>query len=305
MSNASRVCGAVFFSGVLLLDAGMTAAQVQTTTTTAGVVVSKTITTTTPANGTGLCTVPPLPEVAAPVTPSVDAGRQALGQKNYALAKAHFQPLAEKGDAAAEGALGQLLMQRCTGLEDKAGGLTWLQKAADDGDAPAALTLGTIYLNGTNDVAQDDSKAFALFSNAAAAGIMVAETDLGYMYLNGRGVPMDKYQGMVWSVKAGEQGAYGALSYIASAYEKGAGLPQNIDKALFYISCAMVRVPAQQRASLNGLLNDISRQSSVGNIRDDVADAKKWVPGPGSLSEVLADAAKWQKQQAKNVANKN
>ena len=240
-------------------------------------------------------------EVEAPVTPNVDAGRQALAKRNFVLAKLNFEPLAGKGDAAAEGALGQLLMQRCTGLEDKAAGMDWLAKAADGGDAPAALTLGSLYLNGDG-VAQDDNKAFSLISKAADAGIMVAETDLGYMYLNGRGVAVDKYQGMVWAVKAGEQGSPAALDYIANAYFKGVGLPQDTGKSAFYYAAAVVRATPQQRTAFAPLLKDISREMSPGDFKDQAVRAAKWSPGHGSLSDVLSDAAKWRKQ---NLANKN
>ena len=273
-----------------------------TTTSAAAVVVRKTVTTSNTGNGTP-CTAPlPLADVVAPVTPSVDAGRQASGSRNYALARANFRPLAEKGDPAGEAALGHLLMQNCTGLQDKEEGLTWLAKAADGGDTDAALELGSIYMNGQDGVALDDNKAFALISKAAAAGIMVAETDLGYMYLHGRGVPIDKYQGMTWSVKGGEQGAPAALSYFANAYFKGEGLPQNLDKAAFYGAVAYRRGNAVQRAAFKPMLDDISRQMSATDIKEAADRAAKWTPGPGSLSDVMRDAAKW---RAQNLADKN
>jgi len=304
MSNALRFCACA-----LSAWAGMMAAQAQTTATTtsaAAVVVSKTVTTSNASSGTPFCSaVPPLADVLAPVTPSVEAGRQASGARNYALARANFRPLAEKGDPAGESALGQLLMQNCTGLQDKEEGLNWLAKAADGGDTDAALELGSIYLNGQDGMALDDNKAFALISKAAAAGIMVAEADLGYMYLNGRGVPVDKYQGMTWSVKAGEQGAPGALEYISQAYFKGAGLPQNLDKAAFYGAIGYRRGSVAQRAAFKPILDNISRQMSGDDIKDAVSRSAKWVPGTDSLSDVMRDAAKWRAQASKDLANKN
>lgn len=278
-------------------------AQTTTTTTTSAatsVVVRKTVTTSTAGNGAP-CTPPPLADVVPPVTPSVDAGRQAIGSRNYALARANFRPLAAKGDPAGEGALGQLLLQNCTGLQDKQEGLDWLAKAADGGDANAALELGSIYMNGQDGVAIDDNKAFALISKAAATGLMVAETDLGYMYIHGRGVPIDKYQGMTWSVKGGEQGSPAALSYFATAYFKGDGLPQNLDKAAYYGSIAYQRGNAGLRTAFKPTLDDIGRQMSGSDAKDAVQRAGKWIPGPGSLSEVTRDAARW---HAQNPASK-
>jgi TPR repeat protein len=265
-------------------------------------VVTKTTTAAANAGNGAACTAPPLADVLAPVTPSVDAGRQASGMRNFALARANFRPLAEKGDAAGEAALGHLLMQNCTGLQDKEEGLRWLAKAADGGNAEAALELGSIYLNGQDGVAIDDNKAFALISKAAAAGIMVAETDLGYMYLNGRGVPIDKYQGMTWAVKGGEQGAPAALSYFANAYSRGEGLPQNLDKAAFYAAVAYRRGNAAQRVAFKPMFDKIAGQMSVSDAKEAVDRAMKWTPGPGSLSDVMRDAAKW---RAQNLADKN
>jgi TPR repeat protein len=306
MRDVARISCAITALVLAVLPAR---AQTTTTTTTSAataVVVRKTVTTSSIGNNTGngiSCTaVPPLADIVAPVTPSVDAGRQASGSRNYALARANFRPLAEKGDPEGEAALGHLLMQNCTGLQDKQEGLEWLAKAADGGDTDAALELGSIYMTGQDGVAIDDNKAFALISKAAAAGTMVAETDLGYMYLHGRGVPIDKYQGMTWSVKGGEQGSPAALSYFASAYFKGDGLPQNLDKAAFYGAVAFRRGDAAQRAAYKTMLDNISRQMSSADIKDAVTHSAKWTPGPGSLSDVTRDAAKW---RAQNQASKN
>jgi len=84
---------------------------------------------------------------AAPATPSVAAGSAAARNRNFALAEANFRPLAESGNADGECALGQLLMQNCTGLQDKAAAATWLGKAADGDDVVALTMLGDAYMN--------------------------------------------------------------------------------------------------------------------------------------------------------------
>lgn len=228
--------------------------------------------------------------VPAPATPSVAAGQDAVRNRNYALARANFRPLAEKGDPAAERALGHLMMLDCTGLQDKAGGAEWLQKAADAGDLPAQSLLAWAYMNGQG-VAQDDSKAFALFRKAAAAGNPQAEADLGYLYMSGRGVARDGYQAMVWSVKAGEQGAPAALMNIADAYFHGKLLPQDTDKAAYYMFAAFQRAAPGQRGRFSDTATLISRQMSAEDLSREARRARRWSPGPGSLSDVLDDAA--------------
>ena len=248
------------------------------------------------------CKVPPPEEVTPPATPNVSAGFQAAKNRNYALARANFAPVAAQGNAEAERAMGQLLMLDCTGLQDKAAAANWLSKAADAGDMMAAAQLGNAYMNG-NGVAQDDNKATPLLQKAADAGVMQAQTNLGYLYLNGRGVPMDKYQGMVWSVKAGEQGAPAALLNIANAYWKGGALPQDSKKALYYMFAALERSTGEQRARFASTTNEISRGMSADDIRRASDRAKRWSPGQGSLSDVLDDAKDRQKQLLKQASH--
>lgn len=237
------------------------------------------------------CHVSPPEEVAAPVKPSAAAANAAVRDHNYALARANLKPLAESGDLEGERLYGQLLMQKCTGIEDKAAAANWLGKSADGGDVVAKAELGNAYMNG-NGVAQDDAKAFALFQAAAAAGNPQAEVNLGYFYLSGRGVDKDQYQGMVWTVKAAEQGFPAALFNISHAYFKGEALPQDNDKAARYMVAAMMRSTPAQKNRFAGDINSVSRAVSVDDLKHAAERAKRWSPGPGSLSDVLDDAGR-------------
>jgi uncharacterized protein len=233
--------------------------------------------------------------VTPPATPSLPAGVQAAKNRNFAMARANFQPLAENGSVEAQRDMGTLLMQDCTGIQDKEAAATWLAKAADGGDVLAAAQLGNAYMTG-NGVAQDDTKAIPLLNKAADAGNGNAEANLGYMYSVGRGVPKDKYQFMVWSVKGGEQGAPAALMNIAQAYLKGEALPQDNDKAAYYMTAATQRSTGAQHTRFLAAVNNISRQMSLADFKREAERAQRWSPGPGSLSDVLDDAARRQKQ---------
>jgi TPR repeat protein len=245
------------------------------------------------------CKVPPPAEVAAPVTPNTAAGTAAEKNHNYALARANFKPLAEGGNTESQRLYGLLLMQDCTGIQDKEAAVTWFGKAADSGDTPALDQLGIAYMNGEG-VAQDDTKAFALFSKAAAEGQSGAEVSLGYFYLAGRGVPVDLYQGMVWTVKGGEQGQPSALFNISHGYFKGEGLPQDNDKAAYYMAAAIQRSTPAQRNRFAVNINNLSRALSAEDLKRAVDRARRWSPGPGSLSDVLDDANRTKAKMAKN-----
>lgn len=235
-------------------------------------------------------------------SPSVPAGEAAIKNKNYALAKANFKPLADKGDAEGQRAYGELLLMKCTGLTDQKAGAEWLQKAADAGNMDAAAELGNSYMNGLG-VDQDNSKAFALLSKAAAAGLPGAEVNLGYLYSTGRGVAKDLYQFIVWSVKAGEKGAPIALANIANAYFRGGALPQDNDQAAYYMFVAMERSTPLQKQRYVGVSNNILRAVSQRDASHALERAKRWSPGPGSLSEVLRDAAHRREQAASEAKN--
>ncbi len=245
------------------------------------------------------CKISPPEDVTAPATPNAAAGTAAEKNHNYALARANFKPLAEGGDAEGERLYGMLLMEKCTGIQDKDAAASWLTKAADGGNAVAQVNLGDAYMNGEG-VAQDDNKAFALLSKAAAEGLPGGQVGLGYLYFTGRGVPADPYQGMVWTVKAAEQGNPVALFNISNAYFKGRALPQDNDKAAYFMVAAMQRSTPIQRNRFAENINNASRAVSVADLQREAARARRWSPGAGSLSDVLDDARRAQARAAKN-----
>jgi TPR repeat protein len=245
------------------------------------------------------CQVPPPAEVAAPATPSTAAGTAAAKNRNFALARANFKPLAESGNPESERLYGMLLMEKCTGIQDKDAAASWLAKAVDGGDTVALTNLGQAYMNGEG-LAEDDGKAFALLSRAAAAGQAPAELSLGYLYFTGRGVASDLYQGVVWTVKAGEQGLPAALFNISHGYFKGEALTQDNDKAAYYMFAAIERSTPVQKGRFAGDINSVSRALSAQDLSRAASKARRWSPGPGSLSDVLDDANRARARAAKN-----
>jgi TPR repeat protein len=243
------------------------------------------------------CTNPAAPaDVPAPVTPSVAAGTAATRNRDFALARANFLPLAEKGDADAERAMGQLLMQNCTGLQDKPAAVGWLTKAAAAGNVPGEVQLGHAYRLGFG-VAQDDARAFALYSQAATTSDPVAQMELGYLYLTGRGVAQDRYQGLQWTVKAAEQGNAVALGNIALAYIKNQVLARDTDQAAYFLALANQRATVPQRNELMGTAQEIRQTVSIDDIGKASKRAQRWTPGLGSLRDVLSDADDFRRHQ--------
>lgn len=148
--------------------------------------------------------------LSAPIcAQSVKAGIEAWQRSDYADAVAIWRPLAEKGDADAQFNLGQAYRlgrgvplnlgeaqswferaannghvdaETTLGLllfqnGDRATGLTWLRRAAEQGDPRAMLVYGTALYNG-DAVTQDRLLGYSFISRAAAAGLPPAKDTL-------------------------------------------------------------------------------------------------------------------------------
>ncbi|MDE2499232.1 MAG: sel1 repeat family protein [Alphaproteobacteria bacterium] len=246
------------------------------------------------------CVTQPVAPIA---TPNLAVAQAALANRNFALAAAHLQPLAENGDVVAQRLYGSLLLTGACGVPaDSAHGLDWLRKAAAANDVFAQFTLGEDYLNGKV-VAQDDVEAFKWFKAAADAGNYKAEANVGYMYLAGRGVAADPRQGLEWSVRAGEQGSPAALLNIAQAYWSGTILPKNPKRAYFWLCTAQQRAAGVPNVfgRIFAFKTQVVRVLSVSDAKRIEKRSESWSPGKGSLDEVLADAAKLRRDHLSDV----
>lgn len=95
---------------------------------------------------------------------------------NLAAAKTWFERAANQGHVDAETTLGLLLFQNGNQGE----GLTWLKKAALQGEPRALLVYGTALVNGDS-VAQDPILGYAYVSRAAAQGLEPARQTLAQL----------------------------------------------------------------------------------------------------------------------------
>jgi uncharacterized protein len=68
---------------------------------------------------------------------------------------------------------------------------------ADQGLAPAQSNLGSMYENGRG-VAQNDAEALKWYRLAANQGYAIAQYNLGVIYGNRRGVPQDYVRAYMW-----------------------------------------------------------------------------------------------------------
>ena len=90
-----------------------------------------------------------------------------------------------------------------------------LRTIAERGDGAAQFALGAHYATG-NEVKQDYSEAARWFSKAAEQGHVTAQATLGAYYWAGRGVPQDLGKAYFWSILARAGGDEGS-KYRAAA----------------------------------------------------------------------------------------
>ncbi len=79
-------------------------------------------------------------------------------------------------------------------------------RLAEEGDEDTALSLGYMYLYGTDGVESDYAKAFHFYEIAALKGNAVALNNLGSLYFNGIGVDVDYQKALELFLKAAQNG---------------------------------------------------------------------------------------------------
>ncbi len=132
-----------------------------------------------------------------PAEADFNAGVAAYKKGDYATALREFRPLAERGDAKAQYALGVMYRNGKGVPQDDAEAARWYRKAAEQGNAKAQHNLGVIYSNGQG-VPRNYAEAVGWWRKAAEQGVAEAQYNLGLMYVNGEGVPRDYAQAHMW-----------------------------------------------------------------------------------------------------------
>lgn len=137
----------------------------------------------------------------------------------------------------------------------------WFRKAARAGNAGAQYTLGLRYEQGRGRVqsnalavryfldaaAQGEPRALDALRSMARSGVGEAETALGWLYANGKGVTRDYRTAYSWWRKAAGQSDPVAQVNLGSLYETGSGVNRDYTKAAhWYREAARLRDTAAQ-----------------------------------------------------------
>jgi len=90
-----------------------------------------------------------------------------------------------------------LALMSSSGCAQEKDDLDSIRKAAEQGNADAQSNLGVMYANGKG-VAQDDQEAVKWYRKAAEQGYARAQFNLGHMYDQGMGVTQDYIEAHKW-----------------------------------------------------------------------------------------------------------
>ena len=108
---------------------------------------------------------------------------------------------------------------------------------AENGDPQAQYDLGFVYLNGMG-VPQNPAAAVKLLTMAANQGHIDAQIQLGQCYEEGLGVEKDAFQAAPWYEKAANQGDAAAQTYLGMCYTEGRGVMKAEVEAYAYFLIA-------------------------------------------------------------------
>ena len=146
--------------------------------------------------------------------------------------------LAEMGIALGQWRLGVLYANGEAGFpQDYAEALRWFRRAADQDSVEAQSLLGLMYAEGRG-VIRSVIEAARWFRRAAEQGYATAQWLLGTAYVNGEGVPQDYDEAFRWLQAAAEQGNPGAQWSIGVMYRCGLGVKEDFIAAYAWLRAA-------------------------------------------------------------------
>ena len=108
---------------------------------------------------------------------------------------------------------------------------TETKQKAQAGDVVAQLNLGNMYVTGEG-VAQDYKKAAKWFKKSAKQGNTSAQNNIGFMYLEGKAVSQNYKKALKWYKLSATQGDVNAQFKLGNVYDFGKAVPQDFKEAL-------------------------------------------------------------------------
>ena len=147
-----------------------------------------------------------------------------------------------------------------------------MHTCAEQGNAYAQSNLGFIYRTGIG-VPNDDVEAARWFQSASEQGMPRALSYLGYMYMLGHGVPEDNAEGFRLWRSAAEQGYARAQFDLGMRYAQGYGVPEDVVLAYMWSNLAA----AQGNLGGQTLKDRVEQQMTPEQIAEAQRLSREWL----------------------------
>ncbi|MGE5477490.1 MAG: SEL1-like repeat protein [Bacteroidales bacterium] len=171
--------------------------------------------------------------------------------------KAPAQPplaaLAAQGEPEAQYKLAQAYRDGKGVKRDAAEAVYWFSLAAANGEKAAAVDLARLYEQGAG-VPRDLSKAALWWFRAGAQGDEAAKARFIALFLNGDSRDVGGDTGVSWIEPLARDGRADAVLALAQAYEKGLGIPADLEKARQWYQQAAFAGDAEAKYRLGRML---------------------------------------------------
>jgi TPR repeat protein len=186
-------------------------------------------------------------------------GLAAYNNSDFATAYSEWLASAKTGDKLAQHGLGFLFELR-KGIPEMpeakslAQAVEWYQAASTQGVAAAQTNLGLMYAQGRG-VKQNYDEARKLWEQAAVSGHPMAQFNLGLLYLQGLAGTPDERKAAQYFLQAARQNVPDAQYALGTMYLAGRGVTKDRDEAVAWLQKAAVA--GHQRAIL--ALSDLDK----------------------------------------------
>ncbi len=186
-------------------------------------------------------------------------GLEAYNNSDFSTAYSEWLASAKTGDKLAQHGLGFLFELR-KGIPEMpeakslAQAVEWYQAASTQGVAAAQTNLGLMYAQGRG-VKQNYDEARKLWEQAAVSGHPMAQFNLGLLYLQGLAGTPDERKASQYFLQAARQNVPDAQYALGTMYLAGRGVTKDRDEAVAWLQKAAVA--GHQRAIL--ALSDLDK----------------------------------------------
>jgi TPR repeat protein len=113
----------------------------------------------------------------------------------------------------------------------------------------------------------------------AERGNAIYQTNLGYMYETGQGVPQDYRLAAAWYYLAAEQGFVPAQHLLGMLYDKGQGVKIDYVEAHKWLNLAAARASSADRDYFTRIRNAVATKLSRDQIYEAQRRAREWAAG--------------------------